>query len=72
MTSCNAIGCRVTTSRLFCGPHFRLLSKEDRDRLKLAGYSGQAVLDAIEVIARREGKEPSQMEWLKLQERYGS
>lgn len=57
---------------LFCGPHFRLLSKEDKNRLKSAGYTGQIVLQAIEVIARRENKEPSQIEWLKLQERYDS
>lgn len=71
MTTCSAIGCRVTTKMMFCGSHYKLLPKFEKDKLKQAGYTGKACIEAIEHIAERERKEITLVEYTRLENRYG-
>jgi hypothetical protein len=68
--TCAAVDCDVTTSYLFCIPHYRLLSKEDRDALRESNYQGISCVKAIETIAERENKEITLAQYTELINHY--
>lgn len=67
---CSAYGCPVFVDSFMCSPHTRLLSKEMKDALKAATYRGKTCIEAIEMVADREGKDIPVSEYARFMTRY--